>query len=198
MDTKKNMRAEVLVRRNAIDFCARKTKSTAICKAVEKRVSELFASPCIAVYEAMKSEVDLSEFITSAYKLGWRVCFPCMVRSATDGASPRMAFFHISRNQHPQARQTVLAHPLRCNTCGELAKSGYIEVAPSELDVVMVPLVAFDADGNRLGYGGGNYDQLLPHLRSSALVVGVAFTEQEVDAVPVEAHDQKLSRIITA
>ena len=42
---------------------------------------------------------------------------------------------------------------------------------------MVVPLVAFDDAGRRLGYGGGNYDQLLPRLRADAVVIGIAFDE---------------------
>ena len=71
-------------------------------------------------------------------------------------------------------------------------------IAPEDLDAVVVPLVAFDDDGNRLGYGGGNYDRLLPALRDDAVIAGIAFEEQRVEAVPVEPHDRPLPHIVTA
>lgn len=59
-------------------------------------------------------------------------------------------------------------------------------------------MVAFDADNMRLGYGGGNYDRFLRELRSDAVVCGIAFQEQEVEAVPTEPHDLTLPKIIVA
>ena len=68
-----------------------------------------------------------------------------------------------------------------------------------EPDVLLVPLMAFDRQGYRLGYGGGFYDRTLEMLRSqkSIIAIGVAYGAQEVDAVPHADHDQALDFIMT-
>lgn len=68
-----------------------------------------------------------------------------------------------------------------------------------EPEVLIVPLLAFDARGFRLGYGGGFYDRTLEALRAKrpTLAVGFAFGAQEVDAVPIEDTDQRLDVIVT-
>ena len=71
-------------------------------------------------------------------------------------------------------------------------------VPPSEIDFAIVPAVAFDAQGNRLGYGRGTYDRYLPQLREDCQVLGVAFAEQEVEQVPRDEHDCSIARFITA
>ncbi|KQB11461.1 5-formyltetrahydrofolate cyclo-ligase [Rhodobacter capsulatus] len=65
--------------------------------------------------------------------------------------------------------------------------------------VLIVPLVAFDRRGYRLGYGGGFYDRTLERLRAAGPVtaIGFAFAAQELDAVPVEPTDQPLDLIVT-
>ena len=65
--------------------------------------------------------------------------------------------------------------------------------------VLIVPLLAFDARGYRLGYGGGFYDRTLQGLRAHGAVkaVGYAFAAQQVDAVPVDAYDQRLDAVVT-
>ena len=65
--------------------------------------------------------------------------------------------------------------------------------------VVIVPLLAFDARGYRLGYGGGYYDRTLAGLRAQGPVVavGFAFAAQQVDAVPVDGYDQRLDAVVT-
>ena len=70
------------------------------------------------------------------------------------------------------------------------------EVIP---DVALVPMLAFDADGYRLGYGGGFYDRTLAQapMRWQTLTVGLAFAAQETEALPREAHDRKLQWIVT-
>lgn len=66
-----------------------------------------------------------------------------------------------------------------------------------EIDLALVPGVAFDAACNRIGYGGCFYDNLLPTLRPDALKVGLAFDAQLVEAVPVEDHDVPLDFVVT-
>jgi len=65
--------------------------------------------------------------------------------------------------------------------------------------VVIVPLVGFDARGYRLGYGGGFYDRTLAGLRARhpVLAVGFAFDAQELPEVPIDAYDQRLDIIVT-
>jgi 5-formyltetrahydrofolate cyclo-ligase len=68
-----------------------------------------------------------------------------------------------------------------------------------EPDVLLVPLLAFDAGGWRLGYGGGYYDRTLRGLRArkAILAVGLAFDEQKIDAVPHLDYDQQLDWVLT-
>lgn len=66
-------------------------------------------------------------------------------------------------------------------------------------EILIVPLVAFDACGGRLGYGGGFYDRTLERLRArrATLAIGFAFDAQEFDDLPLEATDQPLDMIVT-
>ena len=65
--------------------------------------------------------------------------------------------------------------------------------------LLLVPLLAFDRSGHRLGYGAGYYDRTLDGLRAggTVLAVGVAFAAQEMPAVPVDGHDERLDWIVT-
>lgn len=65
------------------------------------------------------------------------------------------------------------------------------------LDLIAVPGLGFDADGRRLGQGGGYYDRLLGDPRRRAVAVGVGFDCQIVDRVPVAEHDVGLDAIVT-
>ena len=66
-------------------------------------------------------------------------------------------------------------------------------------DLVIVPVLAFDRTGGRLGQGGGHFDRTLGMLRAAGevLVVGLAFAGQEVESLPLEPHDQRLDAILT-
>ena len=66
-------------------------------------------------------------------------------------------------------------------------------------DVLLIPLLAFDKNLNRLGYGGGYYDRLIERLskKKNILKIGLAFSIQEIDKVPTNMYDQKLDYIVT-
>jgi 5-formyltetrahydrofolate cyclo-ligase len=73
------------------------------------------------------------------------------------------------------------------------------EQAVVEPDILLVPLLAFDAQGRRLGYGGGFYDRTLARLRARKRIVavGLAYDEQRIDAVPHLDYDQHLDWVLT-
>jgi 5-formyltetrahydrofolate cyclo-ligase len=68
---------------------------------------------------------------------------------------------------------------------------------PMAVDVVILPGVAFSRSGSRLGQGGGWYDRFLAQIRPDCAVVGVAFTEQLLDDLPVEDHDITMHHVVT-
>jgi len=84
-----------------------------------------------------------------------------------------------------------------------LYEAGFGTLAPSELapevepDVVLMPLLGFDARGTRLGYGGGYYDRTLERLSKRPRLVGLAFAAQEIEEIPRDAHDVPLDTIVT-
>ncbi|MFC1552276.1 5-formyltetrahydrofolate cyclo-ligase [Candidatus Latescibacterota bacterium] len=69
------------------------------------------------------------------------------------------------------------------------------EIQPEQFDIVLVPLLAFDRNGGRVGFGGGYYDELLG--KCSCVKVGLGYSFQEIDTVPVEPHDVPLDIIVT-
>jgi 5-formyltetrahydrofolate cyclo-ligase len=71
------------------------------------------------------------------------------------------------------------------------------DLDPRLLDVVVVPGLAFTADGRRLGQGGGHYDRFLPRLQPACRTVGAAFAEQLVADLPTEPHDVRLDLVVT-
>ena len=67
-------------------------------------------------------------------------------------------------------------------------------------DVLLMPLLGFDAQGNRLGYGGGHYDRsigILDSVRGNLLKIGVGYAFQQFDAIPAEKHDVRLDMMVT-
>jgi 5-formyltetrahydrofolate cyclo-ligase len=80
---------------------------------------------------------------------------------------------------------------------GILAPAPHTEyVEPEEIDLLVVPGVAFTRDGKRMGYGGGYYDRFIP-LCTNARIMALAFREQLVDTLPTEEHDLPIPELIT-
>jgi 5-formyltetrahydrofolate cyclo-ligase len=94
-------------------------------------------------------------------------------------------------------RFTRLAPPLLRNRYG--IREPAVLRRPARLDLIVLPVVGFDAQGRRLGMGGGYYDRLLARPRACRrpLRVGYAFALQETAAVPVAGHDVRLDAIVT-
>lgn len=151
----------------------------------------------IAVYAAMGSEVDPAAFAAAAAKRGWRVAYPCML-SATDAMAcdQRMCMRAVAVDDASAA--PFIAHPARAFAATDIDSSLFPIVPAEALDMAVVPLVAFDRTGARLGYGGGCYDRYLPTVAPKCLIVGIAFDEQRVDHVPTDAHDLPLPNIVSA
>ena len=149
----------------------------------------------IEEYLATK-ELDLTAFIRHAYQCGLRVVFPCMNR--TEVRSERMDMRQVTREAFECGRAPFVSSPAEAFERNEPLLSVFPVVHPQDVDMVVVPLVAYDRRNKRLGYGAGNYDGFLAGIRPDAVVVGAAFTEQLVDEVPCEPHDVPLPHIATA
>ena len=91
-----------------------------------------------------------------------------------------------------------IAHPTRAFTAADVDSIRFPIVPAEALGMVVVPFVAFDQTGARLGYGGGCYDRYLPTVSASCQIIGIAFDEQRVNQVPADAHDLPLPNIISA
>lgn len=196
---KTELRRAVIARRNAIDLDVRATKSAVVCARLVELLGRLDAAALhtVAVYAAMGSEVDPAAFAAAAAKRGWRVAYPCML-SASDAAacSQRMCMRAVAAGDVSTA--PFIAHPTRAFAATEIDSSRFPIVSAEALDMIVVPLVAFDRTGARLGYGGGCYDRYLPMLSPACQIVGIAFDEQRVDHVPTDAHDLPLPHIVSA
>lgn len=196
---KAEVRRAVIARRDAINLNVRTAKSAAICARLVDLLDRLSAAAphTVAVYAAMGSEVDPAVFAAAAAKRSWRVTYPCML-SAIDAAAcgQRMCMRAVAADDASAA--PFIAHPTRAFSATDIDSDRFPIVPAEALGMVVVPLVAFDRTGARLGYGGGCYDRYLPMLSPACQIIGIAFDEQCVDHVPTDAHDLPLSNIISA
>lgn len=196
---KAELRRAMIARRDTLDLDVRVAKSAAICARLVELLDRLGAAAphTVAVYATMGSEVDPAAFAAAAAAYGWRVAYPCML-SATDAMAcgQRMCMRAVSVGDASEV--PFIAHPTRAFAAMNVDSDHFPIVPAKALDMIIVPLVAFDRTGARLGYGGGCYDRYLPMLSPACQIIGIAFDEQRVDRVPTDAHDLPLPHIISA
>ena len=196
---KAEMRRAVIARRDAIEPDVRAAKSADVCARLVELLGRLdpTAPRTVAVYAAMGSEVDPAAFAIAAADRGWRVAYPCMLSAADAAAcSQRMCMRVVAAGDVGTA--PLIAHPTRAFAAMDIDSDRFPIVPADILAMIIVPLVAFDRTGARLGYGGGCYDRYLPTLSASCQIIGIAFDEQRVEHVPTDAHDLPLPNIISA
>lgn len=195
---KAELRRAVIARRDAIELDVRAAKSAAVCARLVELLecADTAAPRTVAVYAAMGSEVDPAAFAVAADARGWQVAYPCMLSTA-DAASccQRMCMRAVTAGDVDTA--PFIAHPTRAFPATDVDSIRFPIVPAETLGMVVVPLVAFDQTGARLGYGGGCYDRYLPTVSASCQIIGIAFDEQRVEHVPTDAHDLPLPNIIS-
>ena len=149
--------------------------------ALRRLLAPLLCTPkplSVAIYAALPHEVDLLPLLDEYPQ--HRFCFPRC------GTAHRMDFHRVT---HPATQLAPAALGIPAPTA-ELPV-----IPPQELDIVIVPGVAFTESGARLGYGGGYYDRYLP-LCTRARLVAAAFAEQMLPHVPTDEHDVAIPHII--
>lgn len=146
--------------------------------------SEIYKnSKSIFIYNSFRSEVDTSYIIEEALDFGKIVALPI-----TNPIDHSMEAYEINKDSVFIQDAYGIQSPDK--------KTSKI-INPKEIDLAIVPMLAYDSYGNRLGYGGGYYDRYLPRLREDAIVVGLAFSNQFVEEIPIEKYDKKLEYVIT-
>ena len=165
-------------RRDTLDD--RERRSAAICERVAALPSYV-AARAIHCYLPMRSEVDTRPLIADALARGKRVAVPIVVPKAADLAHGWL--------------ESLAAGALVPGVVGTFNPLDARPAAPGDWDLAIVPLLAFDRSGRRLGYGKGYYDRLL--AASPVTAVGVGFAAQEVDCLPATARDVSLDWIVT-
>lgn len=181
---KSALRREILARRDALDPEVRSARSGSALDRV-LRVPEFRAATVVLAYASFGSELETRPLLDDVLAGGRRLVLPRVDRQA------RRLVLHEVR---------TLAADLLPGTWGipEPAPARCRVVAPHEVEFVLVPGVAFDPDGGRVGYGAGFYDRLLgewpPPLPP---LVAAAFELQIVPAVPVLPTDHRVDLIAT-
>ena len=136
----------------------------------------------VAGYRSIRSEADITGAMRLCLERGQKLCLPIIE------AQDKPLFFRRWRMEETleNGRYGIEVPPINAPT--------------AKPDVILVPLVAFDRSLHRLGYGAGYYDRTISALRAqekTVQIIGVAYSMQETDAIPVDEFDQKLDVIVT-
>jgi len=147
---------------------------------------EYAAASTVMFYVDVRTEVKTRDFLPVALLHGKKVVVPWC---RADG---QLELFWLEKMDELSVGMYKILEPR-----AELRDLPEKKVTPEELDLVMVPGVAFDRNGARMGHGFGYYDKLLEHTRPSTPLVALAFECQLFEEIPTAAHDIFMDKIIT-
>lgn len=178
MKTKEELRRDIRVKRAGLTLEHINTATRSVINRLEA-LPEIQQANRLACYLAKPFEIQTQRFIEACLTAGKSVCVPRHIDGETGYAwswvEPAGAWrdgpWHIAEPAH------------------------YVPVDIKTVEVSIVPVVAVDPKGNRLGHGGGNFDRLLSGL--PGVKIALAFSFQLIDVVPMESHDLQVDIIIT-
>ena len=180
VESKSILRREVRERVKAIEPDQRAALSGRACALLQRQIV-WEKTNLIFFYAPLAEEVNVWPLIGDALAAGKTVALPRFDEATGQYVACEIQDVHRDLKEGQYGIQEPGAH------C--------IAVPPNRLDLVLVPGVAFDLQGRRLGRGKGFYDQMLASVRGTTC--GVAFDEQIVETIPVEPHDVHLNCILT-
>lgn len=171
---KAKIRKKMIRARLDLDSETYTSKSNFIVSKLKQNI-DFITAKTIGIYVSFNNEVYTLDLINEMLK-NKRVCVPKTKQTV-------MEFYEISSLQE-----------LKKGNYGILEPNNNQLVSKQEIDLLIVPLVAYDSKNNRLGYGGGFYDRYLKNYHGK--VIGLAFNLQKVDYLPIESFDLPLETII--
>jgi len=179
--TKEKIRSKILARLIKQKEEERRRKSLLIQKKLFKEKAFKDAKR-IMFYVALKGEVETKQMIEDALKLGKTIAVPvCMKHKKTLRACLLDSYLHLRKGPY-----------------GVWEPAGSRFIAFKKLDLVIVPGVAFDKQGNRLGRGKGYYDRFLKKLPRDIPTIGLAYKKQILPYLPTTPFDVRVSKVLFA
>jgi len=180
--SKDELRKIMIFKRDSLNEKEHKRRSQIITSQILNLLAYL-NSKTIFTYVSFRSEVDTKSFINKALKDHKRIAVPMTL-----------------------AREKTIV-PCEISSLDDLIPGTWSILEPKkdncklldskEIDLVIIPGLAFDNSFNRLGYGAGYYDRFLPSLNSSTVKLGIAFDFQLIEQIPHEDNDIQMDGIIT-
>lgn len=176
---KQRLRTQARTRRDAIPAADHVARSTALLARLQA-LDGFASAEVVHTYVGIGSEVATLPLIEQLLEHGIRIACP----RVAGGDHLEHREIRSTNDLVEGAMKLLEPDPERCQ-----------ELPISQIDLVLVPGLAFTRDGHRLGYGRGYYDRLLAQCEATA--IGLAFEAQLVDALPGETHDRAVDIVIT-
>ncbi len=179
---KKKLREKIMTLRNAHaneDLCFKSHE-------IKKRLFDLpefRKAKAVMFYADIKGEVKTRSMIQETLAMGKKVIVP-----VTNFEKNEITISEIKSFTELEEKERGLYEP---------KEEFFRECNPEEIDFVIVPGLAFDCEGNRIGFGYGFYDKFLPTIHHKIPTVGLAFEFQIVYNIPCEEHDIPVKKIVT-
>lgn len=180
---KATIRKEILEKRKSQDPKIRVAQSCSIARALLSH-KEFQKADKVLIYLSKDEEVGTDNLLDRAFDLGKRVYVPVVI-----GENDELC---IAELPGPDISFRLGVFGIR-----EPVEEDLNFVSPDQIDLVVVPGLAFDRQGGRIGYGKGYYDRLLSRLSSQVPRIALAFDFQVLDTVPQDGNDIRVDAIIT-
>jgi 5-formyltetrahydrofolate cyclo-ligase len=177
---KREARARARQARDQVIASERRTAAEQLAEAL-LALPELAAVSVVLAYASLPNELDPALAVLRLRQRGARIAYP---RIESPGV---LGMHYVDHEVELEPGPFGLAQP----------KSHALRAPHEAIDAVIVPGVAFDVRGTRLGYGGGYYDRLLPLCRPDCIRIGIAFDEQLLEHIPAEHHDACVDVVVT-
>ena len=164
---------------------ANKDEVSATIVARFMELPEYAAARTVMFYVDVRDEVRTRHALPQAISGDKRIVIPYCV----DG---ELELFHLESMDELEIGMYKILEPR-----DDLRNVAAKRLQPKDLDLIMVPGVAFDREGGRTGHGKGYYDKLLEHARPDAPLVALAFESQMFPKIPCESHDIYMDKVVT-
>ena len=173
---KKKLRKKILKIRKRINHNTNKINFNKVFNLIKKQKKTV---KYIGGYFPVNNEIDDLEILKKFKKKNYKVSLP-VIKKNFDMDFHRFSFYEpliVNKYGIPEPKKNRVIYP----------------------DVILIPMVAFDKKLNRLGYGGGYYDRLINKLikKKNFLKIGLAFSKQLINNLPVSKYDRKMDYIVT-
>ena len=176
------LRRQIIAARDALPLATRDKCAAAITAQV-LALDAYRSATCVLSYMSFGSEFDTAAFNADALSNGKQLCLPRVDRSA------RRLDLHIVGN---------LASDLESGVWGiREPREDRLRADVTAIEFILLPGVAFTSRCERLGYGGGFYDRLIPGFARRPALVAAAFGVQICETVPLDANDQRVDVVVT-